>query len=586
MDFAFQGGVRQRRLAAFVFALGLSVGFTGLFYAALSADQLNTYEVIRLLLLFISTLWLAWGAATVLLGLVYSRKTAVMNERPEDLPAQKTAILMPIYHEDAVDVAARLAAMMDDIEAHHAGGLFHWHVLSDSRDEGVVAQEERMVRQLVQRYPDQTIYYRRRETNAGRKAGNVAEFVQRCGGAYRYMVVLDADSLMRADTLMHMIARMETNPKLGLLQTVPTLVGLKSFFGRSLMFASGMFGRTFAFGLAAMQGESGPFWGHNAIIRTLAFAESAGLPELDTSSAFGGHILSHDSVEAVLLARAGWLVECDPRITGSYEAAPENILGYAARDRRWCQGNIQHSRVISARKLKPWGRFSLAMGMMSYFSSPVWALFLLVSLFAPLELPVLEAYTFINHMPILGHLKVSDAYEGVALLSGVVALLVLPKTLVILKQIVGTDLAGSKLSFFWGGFVELFSSAIFAPILMAFQCRSVLEVLLGRDSGWTNGHRDAAQLSFWGCLLSVWWVAFAGAISILLSFFGGGSLWLWVLPVSLPLVFSPLIIWWSSHSVSESQAQKVGYLLLADQQAADVLLRAVVTHQQRMKENV
>ncbi len=115
---------------------------------------------------------------------------------------------------------------------------------------------------------------------------------------------------------------MEAEPTLGLLQTVPMLVGLKSYFGRNLMFASGMFGRAFAFGLAAMQGECGPFWGHNAIIRTRAFASSCGLPELDDTAAFGGHILSHDSVEAVLMARAGWRVECDPRITGSYEAAP------------------------------------------------------------------------------------------------------------------------------------------------------------------------------------------------------------------------------------------------------------------------
>lgn len=575
MEHAFQDGVGQRRLAAFVFALGLSLGFTGLFYAALSAEQLNIYGIIRLILLFISTLWLAWGAATVLLGLVYGRKAAVMDEAPEDLPAQTTAILMPIYHEDAVDVAARLAAMMDDIRGHRAGHLFHWHVLSDSRNEEIAEQEEQAVRQLMQRYPDQTIYYRRREKNVGRKAGNVAEFVQRCGGAYRYMIVLDADSLMRADTLMHMIARMEANPKLGLLQTVPTLVGLQSFFGRSLMFASGMFGRVFASGLAAMQGECGPFWGHNAIIRTRAFAESAGLPELDGSSAFGGHILSHDSVEAVLLARAGWQVECDPRITGSYEAAPENILGYAARDRRWCQGNIQHSRVITARNLKPWGRFSLAMGMMSYFSSPVWALFLLASLFAPLDLPDLEAYTFINNMPILGHLKVSDAYEGAALLAGVIALLVLPKTLVVVQQMLGGDPAASGSRSLWGGFVELLSSAIFAPILMAFQCRSVLEVLLGRDSGWTNAHRDAAQLSFGECLRAVWWVSVAGAVSILLSFFGGGSLWLWVLPVSVPLLLSPLIIWFSSYSVSGSRADKMGYILLTDQKAAGPLLAAV-----------
>lgn len=574
MDKPFRDGVGHRRAAAFVFCLALSFSFTGLFYAALSADYLNIYEVVRIVLLFVSTLWLSWGGATVLLGLLYGRSVQPLETDPRSLPAAGTAILMPIYHEDAPEVAARLAAMMDDLRANNATHLFHWHVLSDSRDEEIAAVEEQVVRQLVARYPEQKIFYRRRTDNHGRKAGNVAEFVQRCGGAYRYMVVLDADSLMRADTLVHMVGRMEAEPNLGLLQTVPMLVGLKSYFGRSIMFASGMFGRSFAFGLAAMQGECGPFWGHNAIIRTRAFASSCGLPELDDTAAFGGHILSHDSVESVLLARAGWQVECDPRITGSYEAAPENILGYAARDRRWCQGNLQHSRVVGARALKPWGRFSLILGIMSYLSSPVWAAFLLASLFAPLDLPVLQAYTFQNHLPVLGHIPMSAAYEGAALLFGVVALLVLPKTLVVLKEVfLGVENTSRK--GILGGLVELISSAVFAPVLMVFQCRSVFEVLMGRDSGWTNAHRDAGRLPLLDCLKSVWWVSVIGAMAMGLSWIGEASLWLWVMPVALPMLLAPFIIWASSYNVGSRAAERLGFVLSSDQEGAAQLLAHV-----------
>ncbi|KZL00575.1 MULTISPECIES: glucans biosynthesis glucosyltransferase MdoH [unclassified Pseudovibrio] len=582
MDKPFRDGVGHRRAAAFVFCLALSLSFTGLFYAALSADYLNIYEVVRIVLLFVSTLWLSWGGATVLLGLLYGRSVQPLETDPRSLPAAGTAILMPIYHEDAPEVAARLAAMMDDLRANNATHLFHWHVLSDSRDEEIAAVEEQVVRQLVARYPEQKIFYRRRADNHGRKAGNVAEFVQRCGGAYRYMVVLDADSLMRADTLVHMVGRMEAEPNLGLLQTVPMLVGLKSYFGRSIMFASGMFGRSFAFGLAAMQGECGPFWGHNAIIRTRAFASSCGLPELDDTAAFGGHILSHDSVESVLLARAGWQVECDPRITGSYEAAPENILGYAARDRRWCQGNLQHSRVVGARALKPWGRFSLILGIMSYLSSPVWAAFLLASLFAPLDLPVLQAYTFQNHLPVLGHIPMSAAYEGAALLFGVVALLVLPKTLVVLKEVfLGVENTSRK--GILGGFVELISSAVFAPVLMVFQCRSVFEVLMGRDSGWTNAHRDAGRLPLLDCLKSVWWVSVIGAMAIGLSWIGEASLWLWVMPVALPMLLAPFIIWASSYNVGSRAAERLGFVLSSDQEGAAQLLAHVEKYSEDLR---
>ncbi len=574
MEKPLREGVGHRRAAAFVVCLALSFSFTGMFYAALSADQLNMWELVRVVLLFVSTLWLAWGGATALLGLLYGRAVRELEGNPQYLPAGETAILMPVYHEDAAEVAARLAAMMDDLRAKNATHVFHWHVLSDSRNDEIAAQEEQVVRALVTRYPEQVIYYRRREDNHGRKAGNVAEFVRRCGGAYRYMVVLDADSLMRADTLVHMVERMEAEPNLGLLQTVPMLVGLKSYFGRSLMFASGMFGRAFASGLAAMQGECGPFWGHNAIIRTRAFAASCGLPELDDTAAFSGHILSHDSVEAVLLARAGWQVECDPRITGSYEAAPENILGYAARDRRWCQGNLQHSRVLGARGLTPWGRLSLALGIMSYLSSPVWAAFLLASLFSPLDLPVLQAYTFQNHLPVLGHLPVSAVYEGGALLFGVIALLVLPKTLVVLKEVFSGSETTSRKGVL-GGFVELISSAIFAPVLMAFQCRSVFEVLMGRDSGWTNAHRDAGQLSLLECIRGVWWVSAVGAVSIGLSWIGAASLWLWVMPVALPMLLAPFIIWASSCNLGNSAAERLGFVLSSDQKGAASLLTRV-----------
>ena len=40
-------------------------------------------------------------------------------------------------------------------------------------------------------------------------------------------------------------------------------------------------------GVAMLQGEEGPFWGHNAIVRVHAFAESCGLPQLSGKPPFG-----------------------------------------------------------------------------------------------------------------------------------------------------------------------------------------------------------------------------------------------------------------------------------------------------------
>ena len=61
---------------------------------------------------------------------------------------------------------------------------------------------------------------------------------------------------------------------------------------------------------------------------------------------FGGHILSHDFVEAALLRRGGWAVRMADDLAGSYEDAPPNLIELAARDRRWCQGNLQHARLL------------------------------------------------------------------------------------------------------------------------------------------------------------------------------------------------------------------------------------------------
>ena len=121
-------------------------------------------------------------------------------------------------------------------------------------------------------------------------------------------MILDADSLMEGETIIEMIRRIEAAPKLALLQTLPRVVGATTRFGRAMQFAAGFHSPIFARGLAATQGRTGPFWGHNAIVRIRAWAESCGLPELPGRAPFGGHIMSHDYVEAALLARAGWLV--------------------------------------------------------------------------------------------------------------------------------------------------------------------------------------------------------------------------------------------------------------------------------------
>jgi hypothetical protein len=109
---------------------------------------------------------------------------------------------------------------------------------------------------------------------------------------------------MSAETLIALASAMEDDQKAGLIQTVPRLVGGRTLLQHLTQFASGTYGPAVASGIAFWHRDQGNYWGHNAIIRTAAFASSAGLPELSGRKPFGGHILSHDFVEAVLLQRA------------------------------------------------------------------------------------------------------------------------------------------------------------------------------------------------------------------------------------------------------------------------------------------
>ncbi len=127
-------------------------------------------------------------------------------------------------------------------------------------------------------------------------------------------------------------------------------------------FAGRVYGPVIAHGIAWWHGAEGNYWGHNAMIRTRAFAEPAGLPTLRGRKPFGGHILSHDFVEAALMRRGGWAIHMVPGLPGSYEESPPSLPDLAIRDRRWCQGNLQHIAVLPARGLHWVSRMHLLTG--------------------------------------------------------------------------------------------------------------------------------------------------------------------------------------------------------------------------------
>ncbi|WP_138932852.1 glucans biosynthesis glucosyltransferase MdoH [Roseovarius arcticus] len=547
------GRVLSARAFALVTSVGLGAGAAALFLQFGAADGYQMVDGVRAALVFITTFWLAWGAVQSVEGLISSRKPAPPLTTPI---TARTAILMPVYNEDPGAVFARVAAMDNAIARLELTEYFDFAILSDTQSDRLGAEEERWfvrlwddrhqaARQAVGEAP--RFFYRRRRRNTGRKAGNIQDFFETSGANYDFALILDADSFMEGATIAEMVRRMQADPTLGLLQTLPRITGAQSRFGRAMQFAAGFYSPIFARGQAAMQGVTGPFWGHNALVRVRAFAESCALPELSGPPPFGGHILSHDYVEAALLARAGWSVRVDPDLGGSYEEGPENMIDFAKRDRRWCQGNLQHIRVISAPGLKAWSRFVFFQGILSYIAPLFWMMFLASSLYAAATAP--EPDFFPDPFQLFPVFPSDQTSKAVSVAVGVFGLLVFPKVLILLDAA-----ARGRVSHFGGTVIalrgmirELVMSSINAPIMLMWQTRAVLQVLRGHDGGWPAQSRGDGRLTLPDAFAAGWWIQLWGIAVIFLTYNFAANLMLWVLPIGAPLVLAPLVIWLTSQ---------------------------------------
>ncbi|MEB8386651.1 glucans biosynthesis glucosyltransferase MdoH [Rhodobacteraceae bacterium KMM 6894] len=535
------------RSLAIAFAVFAAGGACLLVVEADRQDGFQIWDAFRAMLILLTTAWLAWGAALGLIGLVPQRRSRTgraMGSTPN--PDYRTVVLVPICNEDAIATFARIAAM--DHSIRQAGLDLDIVILSDTRAEDKQAAEHAAFRMLIaETHGAGRIYYRNRKDNRGRKAGNVEDFIVKSGGAYKYAVTLDADSLMSGDAFRTMILRMDADPHLGLLQTLPQMTGASSFFARALQFSAAFHGPVFTNGLEQMQGAVGPYWGHNAIIRVDAFAQSCCLPELPGKAPFGGHILSHDYVEAALLARNGWRVLADHSIDGSFEEGPENVLAFAKRDRRWCQGNLQHMRLLLAPGLANWSRLVFVQGITAYLVSLFWAVFLLSTITGAIFAPEPDYFPDPNQLfPVFP----SDrSREIIALALGIIGLLILPKIAILVDAAMTARTRG------FGGIAravmsvltEILFTSMLAPIMLAYQTRAVLQVLFRQDGGWPANARGEGTLTLAQAARSSLWIVTIGALSLLAVWYLAPHLMIWLLPVTLPMIAAPILIAWSSR---------------------------------------
>ncbi len=532
-------GMAGRRWTVMLGSLALALLSTGLTLDVLKPNGFSAAECMVLVLSFLLSLWIAFGFVTACAGFVALLAQTRQGSTPvaHAGPGGRVAVLMPVYNEDPAQILSAVQTMAEDLARVGARQRYDVYILSDTREDKLAAAEAAGVIRLRARMAHgAAVFYRRRVKNTDKKAGNVADWVRTYGGGYEHMLVLDADSLMTAETILALTAEMDADPRLGLLQTVPAIINAETPFARLQQFANRLYGPIFSLGQAWWSGSEGNYWGHNAMLRVTAFAQSAGLPHLPGRRPFGGDIMSHDFVEAALLRRCGWGVRMAADLGGSFEETPPTLLDTAARDRRWCQGNLQHIRLLPAAGLHWISRLHLARGVLSYLAPMLWLVFL-------------AGGAVVWPGEVLTSAAAKE--EVLALFALTVAFLAIPKLLalgLVLADPAQRRTFGGGRRLLVGMAFETVISTLTAPVTMVMQTVAVVEVLLGRDSGWSAQRREGGELTgreAWRAHRSHVLLGVGGAIAALIL---DRYFLIWTSPVFLGLALSAFLSLRSSRS--------------------------------------
>jgi len=523
-------------------------------YEVLQVGGVTTLESIVLVLFVLLFAWIAFSFMSGLAGflvLLFRKKDALGIDPGAPLPSIccKVAMLLPTYNEDPYRVLARLRAIYESVEETGFGSHFDWYVLSDTTDPAIWVAEEKCFLQLRTDVIGDRIFYRHRPENTARKSGNIEDWIKHFGASYDCMLILDADSLMTGDTIVRLTAAMEAHSEVALIQTLPIVVNARTLFARVQQFAGRLYGPLIAAGIAWWHGSEGNYWGHNAIIRVRAFAQYAGLPELRGRKPFGGHILSHDFVEAALIRRGGWAIHMAPALGGSYEECPPSLLDFAARDRRWCQGNLQHLAVLFSRGFHWVSRLHLLTGIGSYLTAPLWLVFLMLGIMISLQAQFVRPEYFPKGFSLFPKWPAQDPILAAWVFVGTMGMLIVPKLLAYILLLTHTETRrkfGGGILVLAGIVVETLVSGLTAPVMMIFQSSAVGEIMLGRDAGWQVQRRDDGEISFRDTILKYSVPTLFGIAMAVSAYVVSLPLLFWMMPVILGLLLSIPIAAWSS----------------------------------------
>jgi membrane glycosyltransferase len=498
-----------RRLVLLGLPLGVFITIISLLFLAFNFDnQLSSAEIVLIGLMALLSGWGAIPTANALLGVFSVSRHPNYNAES----SLKIAILIPMRDEDAQTVIPGKLALLQSL-LNVSRHIFSCHVISDSMSAANIAEEQGLV---LASAPLPVFHYHRRY-NTDFKSGNIRNWIETQGAPYDAVIILDADSEMEPTMALELTNSLGQDPACGLVQTIPVILPGHTYWQHMQSIASRHYGQLQGQGLASWTGDEANYYGHNAIIRTQAFAACAGLPQLSGRGLWKGTILSHDFVEAALLRRAGWAVRLLPSTSGSFEQAPTDAIAHLKRDERWCLGNFQHSRIVAATGLHPLSRLHFLSGIFSYLSSLVWLMTLLLWM-------VLDTT----------QTDIGDSFATMAL-ALIAGNLFLPRFLGSVSAI------AAKPRLRWqivtAVVTETIFSSVFAPSLMLQRVMIIGRVLTNRPTMWTPHDKANRNLVDYGLFHMP--ELLTGLA--LLALIEHGALTTWFLPLGICLAVTPVL---------------------------------------------
>lgn len=582
-----KGGGGLRRLVLLFLMLGQTALATYYMSSVMPYQGTHKLEIAILALFALLFCWVSagfWTAMTGFLLLARGKDPFLITQSAVTdgpiAPDARTAIVMPICNEDVARVFAGLRATYESLARTHYLDRFDFFVLSDSSNSDTCADEISAWTALCTAVDGfGRIFYRRRQRRVRRKSGNIDDFCRRWGGNYRYMIVLDADSVMSGDCLNKLVQSMEAHPDAGIIQTAPRAAGRDTLYARIQQFSTRVYGPLFTAGLHYWQLGESHYWGHNAIIRLKPFIEHCALALLPGKGTFSGEILSHDFIEAALMRRAGWKVWIAYDLDGSYEEMPPNLLDELKRDRRWCQGNLMNFRLFLSRGMHAVHRAVFVTGVLAYLSAPLWLLFLILSTALLAQHTLTPPTYFTQPWQLFPIWPQWHPEKAIALFSATATLLFLPKILSVLLIIAqGAKQFGGSIKLFFSMLIEMLFSMLLAPVRMLFHTHFVIAAFMGWALRWKSPPREDAETTTGEAIRHHGFHTLVGLV------WGGGIFWLnptflpWLLPIVGSLVVAIPVSIYSSKVSNGLRFRRKNLFVIPEEYQPPVELVAMEAH--------